>query len=217
MPTSATAPTTRLRVDGRELRCKVVGEGGNLGLTQLGRVEAAQHGVLLNTDFIDNSAGVDTSDHEVNIKILLNGEVQKKKLTLRGAQQAAGVDDRRSRRAGAQRQLPPEPGDQPDGTDERVAPGLQAALHPHAGIAGPARPPDRIPAVRCGTRRAQGARPGTDAAGAVGAAVVFEAGGRSSSCSSPTCRKIRTCRRNWCAISRSRCRRSTPRRWNSTA
>ena len=86
-----------LRVDGRELRCKVVGEGGNLGFTQLGRIEAAQHGVLLNTDFIDNSAGVDTSDHEVNIKILLNGEVQKKKLDLRGAQRAAGVDDRRSR------------------------------------------------------------------------------------------------------------------------
>jgi glutamate dehydrogenase len=71
-----------LRVNGRDLRCKVVGEGGNLGMTQLGRIEAAQHGVLLNTDFIDNSAGVDTSDHEVNIKILLNGEVQKKKLTL---------------------------------------------------------------------------------------------------------------------------------------
>jgi len=70
-----------LRVNGNELRCKTVGEGGNLGLTQLGRVEAAQHGVLLNTDFIDNSAGVDTSDHEVNIKILLNAEVQKKKLT----------------------------------------------------------------------------------------------------------------------------------------
>ncbi|MEO6264632.1 MAG: NAD-glutamate dehydrogenase domain-containing protein [Luteimonas sp.] len=71
-----------LRVDGRELRCRVVGEGGNLGMTQLGRIEAAQHGVLLNTDFIDNSAGVDTSDHEVNIKIMLNGEVQKKKLKL---------------------------------------------------------------------------------------------------------------------------------------
>ena len=70
-----------LRVNGNELRCKVVGEGGNLGLTQLGRVEAALHSVRLNTDFIDNSAGVDTSDHEVNIKILLNGEVQKKKLT----------------------------------------------------------------------------------------------------------------------------------------
>ncbi len=70
-----------LRVNGNELRCKVVGEGGNLGLTQLGRIEAAQQGVLLNTDFIDNSAGVDTSDHEVNIKILLNGVVQAKKLT----------------------------------------------------------------------------------------------------------------------------------------
>jgi glutamate dehydrogenase len=71
-----------LRVDGRDLRCKVVGEGGNLGFTQLGRIEAAQHGVLLNTDFIDNSAGVDTSDHEVNIKILLNGEVRRNALTL---------------------------------------------------------------------------------------------------------------------------------------
>ncbi len=71
-----------LRVDGRDLRCKVVGEGGNLGMTQLGRIEAAQGGVLLNTDFIDNSAGVDTSDHEVNIKILLNAQVQAKKLTL---------------------------------------------------------------------------------------------------------------------------------------
>ncbi len=71
-----------LRVNGGELRCKIVGEGGNLGMTQLGRIEAAQAGVLLNTDFIDNSAGVDTSDHEVNIKILLNGEVQKKRLKL---------------------------------------------------------------------------------------------------------------------------------------
>ena len=71
-----------LRVNGAELRCRVVGEGGNLGMTQLGRIEAGQVGVLLNTDFIDNSAGVDTSDHEVNIKILLNGEVQKKRLKL---------------------------------------------------------------------------------------------------------------------------------------
>lgn len=71
-----------LRVNGNDLRCKVVGEGGNLGLTQLGRIEAALNGVLLNTDFIDNSAGVDTSDHEVNIKILLNAQVQAKKLKL---------------------------------------------------------------------------------------------------------------------------------------
>ncbi|GAA4408437.1 NAD-glutamate dehydrogenase [Fodinibacter luteus] len=63
-----------IRVDGGELRVKVVGEGGNLGLSQLGRIEAALNGVRVNTDAIDNSAGVDTSDHEVNIKILL-GEV----------------------------------------------------------------------------------------------------------------------------------------------
>jgi glutamate dehydrogenase len=61
-----------LRVNGNQLRCKVVGEGGNLGLTQKGRIEFAQAGGRINTDFIDNSAGVDTSDHEVNIKILLN-------------------------------------------------------------------------------------------------------------------------------------------------
>jgi glutamate dehydrogenase len=63
-----------VRVDGAELRCRVFGEGGNLGLTQRGRVEAARSGVALNTDFIDNSGGVDCSDHEVNIKLLL-GEV----------------------------------------------------------------------------------------------------------------------------------------------
>jgi len=65
-----------VRVDGRTLRCKVVGEGGNLGFTQRGRIEAALQGnggagIAINTDAIDNSAGVDTSDHEVNIKILL--------------------------------------------------------------------------------------------------------------------------------------------------
>jgi glutamate dehydrogenase len=60
-----------VRVNGRDLRCLVVGEGGNLGLTQRGRVEFAAHGGYIYTDFIDNSAGVDCSDHEVNIKILL--------------------------------------------------------------------------------------------------------------------------------------------------
>ncbi|MFC0036817.1 NAD-glutamate dehydrogenase [Actinomadura rayongensis] len=65
-----------VRVDGADLRCRVVGEGGNLGLTQLGRIEFARKGGLVNTDFIDNSAGVDTSDHEVNIKILLDQVVR---------------------------------------------------------------------------------------------------------------------------------------------
>jgi glutamate dehydrogenase len=72
-----------LRVDGCELRCKVVAEGGNLGLTQLGRVEYALAGGRVNTDAIDNSAGVDCSDHEVNIKILLDAAVREGELTLK--------------------------------------------------------------------------------------------------------------------------------------
>jgi glutamate dehydrogenase len=71
-----------IRVDGRELRCRVVGEGGNLGFTQLGRLEFALGGGHINTDAIDNSAGVDTSDHEVNIKILLDGAARAHELDL---------------------------------------------------------------------------------------------------------------------------------------
>ena len=71
----------QVRVDASELRCKVVGEGGNLGFSQRGRIEYARRGGRLNTDFIDNSAGVNCSDVEVNLKILLNGAVQAKELT----------------------------------------------------------------------------------------------------------------------------------------
>jgi glutamate dehydrogenase len=70
-----------LRANGSELRCKVVGEGGNLGFTQRGRIEFARTGGRINTDAIDNSAGVDTSDHEVNIKILLDRSVHAGELT----------------------------------------------------------------------------------------------------------------------------------------
>ena len=70
-----------VRVNGDELRCRMVGEGGNLGLTQLGRVEYALTGGLVYTDAIDNSAGVDCSDHEVNIKILLDRIVDAGELT----------------------------------------------------------------------------------------------------------------------------------------
>ncbi len=65
-----------LRVDGRQLKSKVFGEGGNLGMTQKGRIEFAENGGKVNTDFIDNSAGVDCSDHEVNIKILLKAMME---------------------------------------------------------------------------------------------------------------------------------------------
>jgi glutamate dehydrogenase len=75
-----------IRVDGHEVRARCVGEGGNLGLTQQGRIEYALQGAggdggAINTDFIDNSAGVDTSDHEVNIKILLDRVVAEGDLT----------------------------------------------------------------------------------------------------------------------------------------
>ena len=70
-----------LRVDGRDLRCRVFGEGGNLGMTQEGRIEFSIAGGICNTDFIDNVAGVDCSDHEVNIKILLNDLVTRQDLT----------------------------------------------------------------------------------------------------------------------------------------
>ncbi|WP_417655734.1 NAD-glutamate dehydrogenase [Pseudidiomarina aestuarii] len=70
-----------LRVNGKELKAKIVGEGGNLGFTQLGRIEYARNGGRINTDAIDNVGGVDCSDNEVNIKILLNGLVLNGDLT----------------------------------------------------------------------------------------------------------------------------------------
>ena len=70
-----------VRVNATELRCKVVGEGGNLGLTQRARIEYGLNGGRINTDFIDNSAGVDSSDREVNIKILVGAAVQEGRIT----------------------------------------------------------------------------------------------------------------------------------------
>ncbi|MGW0119533.1 NAD-glutamate dehydrogenase [Streptomyces sp. NPDC003327] len=72
-----------IRVDGQDVRAKVIGEGGNLGATQLGRIEFARTGGRVNTDAIDNSAGVNTSDVEVNIKILLNGLVTEGDMTVK--------------------------------------------------------------------------------------------------------------------------------------
>jgi glutamate dehydrogenase len=76
-----------VRIDARKLRTRIVGEGGNLGFTQAARVEAAMHGVLLDTDAIHNSAGVDLSDHEVNYKIALAPLVRSRQLS---------ADERRS-------------------------------------------------------------------------------------------------------------------------
>jgi glutamate dehydrogenase len=79
-----------IRVTGAELRCKVVGEGANLGMTQLGRVEAARCGIRLNTDAIDNSAGVNSSDMEVNIKIALSAPLREKRLTIEARDRLLG-------------------------------------------------------------------------------------------------------------------------------
>ena len=72
-----------IRVNGGDLRCRVVGEGANLGFTQSGRIECARAGGRINTDAIDNSAGVDCSDHEVNIKILLGDVVGRGDMTVK--------------------------------------------------------------------------------------------------------------------------------------
>ncbi len=74
--------TDALRVNGKELRCRSIAEGGNLGLTQLGRIEYSRKGGAVNTDFIDNSAGVSCSDREVNIKIALESAMRASKLSL---------------------------------------------------------------------------------------------------------------------------------------
>jgi glutamate dehydrogenase len=70
-----------LRCNAIDLRCKIIGEGGNLGLTQYARIEYARNGGRINTDAIDNSAGVDCSDHEVNIKIALNQAIEEKRIS----------------------------------------------------------------------------------------------------------------------------------------
>ena len=72
-----------IRINGNEVRAKVIGEGGNLGCTQLGRIEYAANGGRMNTDFVDNVGGVDCSDNEVNIKILLNSLVTDGELTVK--------------------------------------------------------------------------------------------------------------------------------------
>jgi glutamate dehydrogenase len=72
-----------IRINGEQVKAKVIGEGANLGFTQRGRIEAALSGRRLNTDALDNSAGVDTSDHEVNIKILLNEAISNGDLTMK--------------------------------------------------------------------------------------------------------------------------------------
>ena len=96
-----------IRVDAAELRCRVVAEGGNLGLTQRARIEfAARAAGCVNADFIDNSAGVDCSDHEVNLKVLLDLAVRRGELDADGRDALLARGHRRRRRARPLRLLP---------------------------------------------------------------------------------------------------------------
>ena len=156
-----------VRVDGRELRARVVGEGGNLGLTQRGRIEYATAGGRINTDAIDNSAGVDCSDHEVNIKILLGAGVERGLFTLDAARLPARRGRRRGLRARALRQLPAGPDPQPGAGDRPGArrgardadarAGARRAAAPRARGAPDGRAAERAPAP--------GPRPDTPRAG----------------------------------------------------
>ena len=144
----------QLRVDGVDLRCRAVVEGGNLGCTQRGRIEYALAGGLINTDAIDNSAGVDCSDHEVNIKVLLDGVVAAGDLTQKQRNVIlADMEDEVARlvlrnnyeqnRAIANARAQAE-----------SMVDVHAALHPVTRARGPHRPHPRVPADRSSAVRA---------------------------------------------------------------
>ena len=154
----------QVRVDGNELRCRVVGEGGNLGFTQRGRVEFALAGGRIDTDAIDNVAGVNCSDHEVNIKILLDAEVACRRHDREAAQRANVRDDRRGRRAGAVRELHADPGDEPRPRPVDLDDRCPRPADPQPRAGGEPRPRARVPPQRGGSGRASRRAPGADRA-----------------------------------------------------
>ncbi len=134
-----------IRVDGRDLRAQCVGEGGNLGLTQLGRIEYAEigcegQGGRINTDFIDNSAGVDTSDHEVNLKILLDKVVAEGDLTRKQRNDLLAAMTDEVGRPGVARQLRAEPRPGQRRRARLLAAPRARGLDEEAGAQGGARP-----------------------------------------------------------------------------
>ena len=189
-----------------------IGEGANLGATQLGRIEYAQAGGRINTDAIDNSAGVDTSDHEVNLKILLSGPLRRGELTGEARDELLDRDDRRRRGACAEGQLRPDAGAVGRAVARREGPRRAWPLHARSGTARPARPRGRIPARRrrsCACARRT--RQGPDAAGTRGAAGLCQARPRRRDRRERICPTIRISRPSLRAISRRWRSRSFPR------
>ena len=207
---SATAPTTPFASPGAEVRAKVIGEGANLGVTQRGRIEAARAGVRLNTDAIDNSAGVNTSDVEVNIKIALAVPERDGRLTpeARNALLAEMTDE--VGRARAAQQLPADAG----ALAVRAARPRRISAS-RAGSCrrwrrGPARPRGRVSARRRSARRARAARRGADAARARRAARLCQARAARRPARQPRAGRSLSRHASWCAISRPRMRERFP-------
>ena len=158
----------RVRVDGSEVRARVLGEGGNLSITQRGRLEYWAHGRALNTDAVDNSGGVDTSDHEVNIKILMDLLI--KKGVIKGREERNRILAEmtgRGGRAGAGRQREPGAGHHARRPAQRRAlRGLRRPDRGHGGRGHPEPRGRRHPHARgAAGEPAPGARPAAAAAG----------------------------------------------------
>ena len=194
-----------LRVNGSELRAKVVGEGGNLGFTQRGRIEFALGGGKVNTDAIDNAGGVNCSDHEVNIKVLLDTVVAEGDMTVKQrnallAEMTEAVAERVLRGllhadAGALA------GARAGARDARGA----RARHARSRGRGPAGPRDRGAAGRRADRRAADRRPRAHPARAGRDAGLQQDRRSTPSCWPPTCPRTRRSTASWTATSRRRC------------
>ena len=205
-----------IRVDGVDLRCAMVVEGGNLGLTQRGRVEAALNGVLLNTDAIDNCGrrgllGPRGQHQDPDRRPGRRGRPHRQ-----AAQRAPGVDDRRRGRAGAGGQPRPDAGAGHRPPSGRADGGRARPLPAFARSGGPAQPGARVPAHRQAAGRAGQCRPGLDHARVRSAPRLHEghqhrrrAGFR------PARRSLRPAR-SCSATSRALWRIASPRSWLDT-
>ena len=195
-----------------ELRCRMVGEGGNLGFTQRGRVEYALQGGLIYTDAIDNSAGVDCSDHEVNIKILLDGIVAAGELTTKQrnellASMTDEVADLVLAHNKAQTLALMMARKQSLGDGERARP-----LHRDVGGRGLARPAARVPSVRPPDRRTAARQYRPHRARVRRADRVHEEHQRRRDGATATCPTTRCCVATSPTTSRRRSASATPRR-----
>ena len=155
-----------VRIDAAMLNCKVIGEGGNLGFSQLGRVEFALRGGRLNTDFIDNSAGVNCSDVEVNLKILLNGAVRAREITRAARDRLLVQMTDEVAAPGVAQQLPAGPGDQHQRVPVEGAPERERLRDPRARALRRSESRARVSALRGGDRRPAQSRRGAHPSGA---------------------------------------------------